>query len=261
MDKNHAASLLYVIALIVGGLGLIFTLPSITYSLVAYSVAGILSIAGISIRYSEKIKLFWQIWTNVFKGIAFSLLHVFLYFFSRIQARDLVAKSIGLPVKDFDTTVHIFSIFFYLPTAILTTALFLYFCVFPTIGLAAWHAIKSHTIKISAILMGTLFHKDLPTLNESVKKSNRIALIYLGDMAGLIFLALLLFMAGHSINNELSKLDRFVRVVAYTYDYQPCKHYPGFSDSERVVFHDGGVISIAVPQNSDTTFKTEKLSQ
>jgi hypothetical protein len=257
MDNKHIGTI-YITAFACGVIGLLLARYSFKLCVGCCLLAALLYVIGFLLHYRAVIKAIWRRWWRWFTAGVFAALHLICYFVSSVCAKGLVADSIGLPVKDFDATVHIFSAVYYLPMAVLLTAFMLYLCIFPAMGKALWHAVIVHEIERLWMFLSPVMPHIVPIFNETKKKNEQKDLVAIGDVAGIVFLSFGLFFVWQTTDGQLKRLDHLVRIVAYNYDFLPAEHYPGVGKSERVVFHDEGLISVATPNGSDITFTTRK---
>ena len=98
----------------IGVLGLI--LARITNNPLYFVIAGLPMLIFLAVKYLIWIRTWIQIvWRSSLGKLVITLLHGFIFLLSTIPARMLVAEALGLPPQDFDVTVTLFAVLFYLP--------------------------------------------------------------------------------------------------------------------------------------------------
>lgn len=179
---------------------------------------------------------FWPAFSNVwgchFGKLLVLTLHVFVLLFAAVLSRNVVASALGLPPQDFDITVSLVAIAFYVPAWSLVVSI---------LGGAIAFILYAY-----GLLIGLLRRP----FGESAK--------LFGHSAGALAIC---FYSGavfdFSSKHEKS-LHPLVKWVALFSDFQNAKLYPGVAANERVRLHENGVVSSASVENNTVVIHVRK---
>jgi hypothetical protein len=134
-------------------------------------------------------------------------------------ARSMVATAMGLPPQDFELTVQLCTIVFYIPVWIFLIIIF----VIPLI-------LIFEVRLLWGIIVKTQFHKTATQF---------------GRFFALMSMLLISFYVFIFISKIQENSPPTVRWIAYLCDYHEAYNYPGIKKGERIRLHENGVISVA----------------
>lgn len=156
--------------------------------------------------------------------------HVLVGLVDAMHARQLVADALQLPPHDFDLTVAILALLYYIP-------LWLAFAAVITVVLA-----------LLGVVAGLLLHVPIQLLKPVAPSvsawENLPKRLLLHGAAAMIFATVCGLLAGLFRAPE-TVLHPFARLIAYAADYFPAAAYPGIPDGQKVRLHENGVVSVA----------------
>jgi len=217
-------------ALLLMGATLALLSPS---SKIALQALMLLSSFGFAIGFSIWCRPYVaRVWAHPVGKALVTTLHVLVLILATAFARFVVASSLGLPPQDFDLTVGLIAIVFYIP---------------------AWSIVVSLLLGTTAILWELV-----GLLSVFITRSSGSAAKCFAHMAGA--LAICFFSGGvyqFAMDNERF-LHPLIKWVAFFGDFQPAPLYPGIHEGERIRLHENGVISAADVKNGTIEIRVRK---
>lgn len=233
-------------------LPLLLLFPGATLAYFPFLILSWLLLAGgffIWVRPSISI-----MWKSVFGKVLIPLLHALTFLLSTLYARSAIGFALGLPPQDFDLTVHILTLFIYLPMLATTTAIVLLIVGFGMHLIGILGNIASDFLRI--------IHQWIPR-SIPPERVARIASVIRSDFVdhsfGAISLAICALVIGWGTINvfEAATLPA-IRWIAFYADYYPAPAYPGIPQSERIRLHENGVISSAHIENGSVVISVRR---
>jgi hypothetical protein len=205
-------------------------------SKIALQALMLLSSFGFAIGFSIWCRPYvTKVWAHPIGKALVTTLHVLVLILATAFARFVVASSLGLPPQDFDLTVGLITIVFYIP---------------------AWSIVISVLLGSIAILWEIVGLLSV----YFTRSSGRVAKCF-AHMAGSLAIC---FFSGSvyqfAMNNEAS-LHPLVKWVAFFGDFQSAPLYPGIREGERIRLHENGVISVADFKNGNIEIGVRKFEQ
>ncbi len=180
------------------------------------TTAAIAFAAGTTLAAWRYVAAFWR---HPLGKVLITLVHLFVLILSTMIARDMVASSLGLPPQDFDVTVSVFALLFYVPAWVFVMAL-----LTGTAGL----------VLLALAMARTIIHR----------RVDRWA-FPLANAAGSLMLAVLLIMVLQSVSRVSELSYPAARWIAYFGDFHFIPAYPCAPPASRVHVHENGVVSYA----------------
>jgi hypothetical protein len=235
---------LYISALVCSlvGILLVFShrIPSALF-IVSFGLCGV----GYFFKLMDQLRNKWGITLEKARKVAFSILfNAVVYLASTLFARVAVARALELPVKDFGTTVQVISIVFF-PLVWLLFAIVFFLLAMLLSGVFLLFHVGSLQVVSPAVRLSPLFEAQSEKWKDKEKKSTKKAMVLIGDVAGAFGIAYFLLSAAGGYLGMLNRHGGAIRRVAYRFDYQSAERYPNIDHTQRVCFHDNGVISYA----------------
>lgn len=205
-------------------------------SKIAQQALMLLSCFGFAIGFSIWCRPYvTKVWAHPLGKALVTTIHVFVLILATAFARFVVASSLRLPPQDFDLTVALIAIVFYIP---------------------AWSIVVSVLLGSTAILWELVGFLSM----FFTRSSGSVAKCF-AHMAGSLAIC---FFSGSvyqfAMDNEKS-LHPLVKWVAFFSDFQPAPLYPGIGEGERIRLHENGVISVADIKNGTIEIGVRKHEQ
>lgn len=176
-------------------------------------------------------------------------LNLMVLLIATVLAGTLVSSSTGLHFKDFELTVGLIALIFYIPVMCAVIAITLVTLLF---SLELLFFIN----KVSRIIFPWLYLIQL----DSKKKDKEFPFAVVAHVIGAIMTAALAYTIYDMSRLYKHKMYPFVKLFAYYSDFQPAPLYPGIKPDERVNFHENGIISVASLKNDEVVIAVRKLN-
>jgi hypothetical protein len=229
--------------------------------LLAYSVAGI----GFGVWLWPRLQRIWG-WPH--GKLALTLLHGGLLLPAIILARILVAEALGLPPQDFDVTVTVCTLLFYLPLWLIVFAILVLLFAFIHY-LSASSALIDVSSDYIVFPIYERIHRILKLPPRGfrprffLEQKRGIFFIFRGFMhlVGALGISLGIALFWLWYPTATRSITPMVRVLAYFADFQQVFRYPGIDVNRRLRLHENGVVSYAEKCGSDICISVEKLQE
>lgn len=173
-----------------------------------------------------------RVWENSVARLIVIVPHLLVILLAAGYARNVVSSALGLPPQDFDVTVGLLTLVFYVPI---------------------WSLIVSFVVGVVAVLLymgGLLIGVFQRPFSESVKLFGQA-----GGAFAICFYSSTIFDFAQS-NQE--SIHPFIKWVALYGDFQTAPLYPGIGPQERVRLHENGVISSASVENNTVVVRVKR---
>lgn len=200
--------------------------------LVLLFIASLAFAIGFSIWSWPTVK---KVWDHPAIKVLTVIIHLFVLLTSAILARNVVASAIGLPPQDFEVSVGLIALVYYVPT---------------------WAMFVSILVGIFAFFL-YLIGLFIGTVNRPFKETVKL----LGHAAGALAICFYSFYVFDFAYKNEKSLYPFVRWVALLGDFQRVVAYPGFGATERIRLHENGVISVATVENNTVVIRVRVYEQ
>ena len=180
--------------------------------------------------YKDKIK------GKPFYIFIFSIVNLFILWFSNAYAHELVVNSLGLPAEDFGLTLHLLVLICYIPAAIIAT-IFVFFIVYLCLCILV-------IFKLAWGLLYSIIHPFLVMFGWAkadilVNKDHRLILhFFVFGVTCLLLTSVLAFIVKHQ-----SSFYPAIRYIAYIVDYEYLYNYPQVDKNKKVKLHENGFVS------------------
>lgn len=176
-----------------------------------------------------------KVWSHPVARLLVLVPHFVVLLFAAAIARNVVAAAIGLPPQDFDLTVGLLTLVFYIP---------------------AWSIVVSFAVGVVAFLLyiAGLF---IGLLKRPFKETAKL----FGQAAGAVAIGIYSSAIFDFANSHQDSLYPLVKWVALFADFQSAPSYPGVSPTERIRLHENGVISSATVQDKTVIIQVRKYEQ
>ncbi|AVF44700.1 hypothetical protein [Acinetobacter nosocomialis] len=181
--------------------------------------------------YKDKIK------GKPFYIFAFSIVNLFILWFSNIYAQDLIVQSFGLPAEDFSLTLHLLVLLCYIPAAIIFTILIfiiIYLGIFVYLMLMMFKNYLYVFIHPFLVMLGKA------DVNYKMNLDHRVFLHFLAfAINSLLLVGIFQFIVNHN-----SSFYPSIRYIAYNIDYQYLYNYPKIDKDKKTRLHANNYFSI-----------------
>ncbi len=181
--------------------------------------------------YKDKIK------GKPFYIFVFSIVNLFILWFSNVYAQDLILQSFGLPAEDFGLTLHLLVIICYIPAAIVFTIFgfsIIYFGLSLFIFLIILKNILYSFVHPILVMCGKA------KLDDKIHQDHRIFLHFLVfAINSLLWIGMFQFIVNHQ-----SSFYPSIRYIAYYVDYQYLYNYPKIDKDKKTRLHANNYFSI-----------------
>ncbi len=171
--------------------------------------------------YKDKIK------GKPFYIFAFSIVNLFILWFSNIYAQDLIVQSFGLPAEDFSLTLHLLVLLCYIPAAIIFTILIfiiIYLGIFVYLMLMMFKNYLYVFIHPFLVMLGKA------DVNYKMNLDHRVFLHFLAfAINSLLLVGIFQFIVNHN-----SSFYPSIRYIAYNIDYQYLYNYPKIDKDKKL---------------------------
>lgn len=224
----------YIIAGVLGLLGLVITSKSLLIPSCYGSAAFAASLAGFAFGFvAWSLPWLRLVWDHSIGRTAILILNVLVLLLSTALSRNLVASAIGLPPQDFDLSVG-----------------FVALSMYPV----AWCFVVAIPIGLLAIAF------QLAAFFQSLLRGalNRNAIRHFGHFLGAFALLMAIAFVADGYSTLQQRAYPAVRWIAFFADYQTAPAYPGIHTDERIRLHENGVISFLVIENGELSIRTRK---
>jgi hypothetical protein len=216
-----------------------------------FSVVTLLCSIGLGLRYFAKARSLWE----KLRDLAFVvLINKAIYFGCATFAQYKVSEALGMPAKDYDNTVHLLSAAMCIQVWCAVVAFILLLAAVGTACVMIWHGLKSH-VQTSPLL--SLFFLNNKNAEQVAAESFWGVMLSAGNFMGIFGFVFLVGLISGCFDWMWSPVT--IKKLAYWVDYRPVANYPGVDPSKRVVFHDRGLISYAVPEGNDIHIEPYQL--
>ena len=173
-----------------------------------------------------------KVWRHPIGKALTVILHLFVLLFAAILARNVVASALGLPPQDFDVSVSFIALLFYIP---------------------AWSIVVSIIVAVVAFFL-SFIGLLIGMFNRPFKETAKL----FGHAAGALAICIYSSSVFDFASDNQNFLYPLVRWVAFLGDFQNAEAYPGVSATERIRFHENGVISIATVEDNTVVIQVRK---
>ncbi len=260
--RNKAANICYAAGLAIGAISALL-MAFIGFHPLIHNILVFLSTSliclGFLIWNNEEIKGFRN---SPLSKVGLTLFHALAVILSIIPARLAVANSLQLPPQDFDVSVAIVALAFYMPVCAalagsLIALLFVTSTVCWSVYFAATRLLRFflkvfHALKASAAFSDDPIHKTLYKYDLYFAKS----------IFGLISISFITMSFWQwSLNSVLTYGASAIRFIAYTSDFHSADAYPGVQKGKRWRLHENGVVSYAERKGWTIELRVDKVSE
>jgi hypothetical protein len=213
-------------------LGVIVT--GITGNIWYFIIGSIPMFISLVVQYLIWIRTWIQmIWRSYLGKIGIALLHGFVFLLSTIPARMLVAEALGLPPQDFDLTVTLFAVLFYLPLWLwVIVVLSMLLSIFFTVAFFVMMPLQSlGNINQMFEHLSSKIARFRQRIDDA---SSKIGDLFFGAMITLMTVMFITWYVWDSFPIVTRTLAPAVRAVAYFADYQKASAYPGVERNKKI---------------------------
>ena len=211
------------------------------YSAAALSSIGLTIWARPIVLHAAKSKLS----ENMLK-----VLQAFVLVVSVIPARDAVSYSLELPPQDFDLTVAILTLVFCPIIWLGASTVLVLIAYLTSIGSMFILSVVSSVLTPIEALASIVKPQGL-SIAEKYQEKKRAISVYsndiIGHSMGIFAILVLLTHLFTWASSFPTRIEDFVRLVAYFADYHEQDSYPGLIKSTKSRLHENGIVSYAIP--------------
>jgi hypothetical protein len=168
---------------------------------------------------------------------------------SLILARMLITEVLGLPPQDFDVTVRVWTLLFYLPVWAFIFVVLAFVFVLITFFI---------NIPLSLISSSTILDIFLKKNRWKVALDKHVFRNF-GHVLGAFMFGSLIAMGLDQFPAVVSSLEPAIRLTAYYADYQMVSRYPGVDVTKKLRVHTNGLVSYAEKHGWDVIISVEKI--
>ena len=176
-----------------------------------------------------------KVWEHPVAKLLVVIPHFVVLLFAAAISRNVVSSALGLPPQDFDLTVSLLTLAFYIPVWSLVVSI--------AVGVVALF------LYLTGLLIG-IFRRPF---SESAK--------LFGQAAGALAICFYSSTIFGFANSHQESLHPIIKWVALFADYQAAPSYPGINPTERIRFHENGVVSSAAIQDNTVIIRVRQLEQ
>ncbi len=181
--------------------------------------------------YKDKIK------GKPFYIFVFSIVNLFILWFSNVYAQELIVQSFGLPAEDFSLTLHLLVLLCYIPVAIIFT-IFGFFVIYLILSLFILFSIFKNILY--GFIHPILVVCGKAKLDDKIHQDHKIYLHFLAfAITSLLLISIFQFIVKHQTSFYPS-----IRYIAYYVDYQYLYNYPSVDKGRRTKLHANNYFSI-----------------
>lgn len=251
--SEHFYHLGFVFAL----LGLIFVEKGVSGINRWHLIAFILFAFGFLLRARKFLIGSWSTPWRKFSTVA---IHALILVVTLMCARLITVDALGLPPKDFDSTVHLLSLELYPFAWMLMISLGLAFLVLPIMLVCGLVMISKAPLFDDCLLFLVRALPHDSRFRVFVDRGrDRFTIGMFGHCMGSMIVAAVMSFGWDANYKFLKDHLGYIRAIAYRVDYMNLYNYPGFDEAERMLLHGDGVVSYAKPDANDRNNATIRV--
>lgn len=168
---------------------------------------------------------------------AFSIVNLFILWFSNVYAQELIVQSFGFPAEDFSLTLHLLVLLCYIPAAIAFT-IFIFIIIY--LGIFIYLILLMFKNYLYVFIHPFLVISGRANLNYKINLDHRVFLHFLAfSINSLLLAGMFQFIVNHQ-----SSFYPSIRYIAYYVDYQYLYNYPKIDKDKRTRLHANNYFSI-----------------
>lgn len=196
-------------------------------------------------------------WRTPWRKVVSVVVHAVVLIMSLASAKRVVSEALGLPAQDFESTVSLLALEFYVLALLVAFAIIL--MIFSIIAaLASWILMISQAPFINDFLL--IFSNVFPS-NSTIRNfiqvgRGELAFALICHCLGSMIVAAVMVETWDRNIKMFTDNPAIIKVLAYSLDYRNLTQYPGIEHNDMAVLHENGVVSYARLNGWDVNITT-----